>query len=143
MQLRTMGRWEAVAFTALRVMASLVLMQHGLQKLFGWFGGIPGSPTGRVQLFSLFGLAGVIETFIAALVLLGLFTRPAAFLISGEMAAAFFMVHLPQSFFPILNRGETPVLMCFIMFYFAAVGGGPYSLDARLRERGSSPVTAP
>jgi putative oxidoreductase len=123
--------YQRVAFTALRVVAAFVLMQHGAQKLFGVLGGV-GPNGGTVQLASLMGLAGVLEFFVALLVLLGLFTRPAAFLLSGEMAAAYFMAHFSKSFWPVLNRGEPAVLLCFAFLLFAAFGGGPYSLDALL-----------
>jgi putative oxidoreductase len=121
-----------VALTLLRIMAGLLLMQHGLQKLFGWFGGIDGSGA-TVQLTSQLGLAGVLETFGGALVALGLLTRPVAFLLAGEMAVVYFQAHFPHGFFPIMNRGEPPVLFCFIFLAFAAIGGGPYSIDALIR----------
>jgi putative oxidoreductase len=80
------------------------------------------------------GLAGVLETFGGVLLLLGLFTRPVAFILAGEMAAAYFMSHLPRGFWPLLNRGEPATLFCFVWLYLAAAGGGPWSLDA-LRRR--------
>jgi putative oxidoreductase len=79
---------------------------------------------------SLAGVAGVLETFGGLLLLLGLFTRPVAFVLAGEMAAAYFMSHAPQGFWPLLNRGELAALYCFLFLYFAAVGGGPWSVDA-------------
>jgi putative oxidoreductase len=85
---------------------------------------------------SLFGLAGVLETFGGLLLLLGIFTRPMAFLLAGEMAVAYFMAHAPQGFWPLLNRGEAPVLYCFLFLYLAAAGAGPWSLDAA-RTRGT------
>jgi putative oxidoreductase len=127
----TLSPYQRVAFTLLRVVAAVVIMQHGAQKLFGALGGV-GPNGGTVQLASLMGLAGVLEFFVALLVLLGLFTRPAAFLLSGEMATAYFMSHFPHGFWPVQNRGEPAVLLCFIFLFFAALGGGPYSLDALL-----------
>jgi putative oxidoreductase len=82
------------------------------------------------------GLAGVLETFGGLLILLGLFTRPVAFVLAGEMAVAYFMAHAPRGFFPLLNKGEPAVLYCFVFLYLAAVGPGPWSLDA-LRQRSS------
>lgn len=123
--------YQRVALALLRIMAAAVMMQHGAQKLFGAFGGF-GPNHGTAPLISLMGLAGILEFFVALLVLLGLFTRPAAFVLSGEMAVAFFMAHFPRAFWPIQNRGETPVLLCFIYLFFAAFGAGSFSLDALL-----------
>jgi putative oxidoreductase len=119
------------ALTLLRVVAGLLLMQHGAQKLFGWLGGR------QVEtLASQFGLAGVLEFFGGLLLVLGLFTRPVAFLLSGEMAVAYFQMHAPNGFWPIQNRGELPVLFCFVFLFLAATGAGPLSLDA-VRARAS------
>jgi putative oxidoreductase len=123
--------YQRLAYTLLRIVAPFIMMQHGAQKLFGALGGF-GPHGGTAPLFSLMGLAGVLEVFVAALVLLGLFTRPAAFILAGEMATAYFMAHFPRGFWPIQNHGETPVLLCFIYLVFAAFGGGQYSLDALL-----------
>lgn len=129
-----MRTYQFIALTLLRAVAALVMMQHGAQKLFGVLGGM-GPHHGTVALFSLMGLAGVLETFVAFLVLVGLFARPAAFLLSGEMAVAYFMAHAPRAFWPIQNHGEVPVLLSFIWLFIAAVGAGPYSLDALLLRR--------
>jgi putative oxidoreductase len=115
----------------LRIIAAFVYLAHGTQKLFGWPADEPRRP---VELFSLMGLAGVIETFGGLLLLLGLFTGPVAFLLSGEMAAAYFIAHASRGFWPLLNRGELPVIFCFLFLYFAAVGPGPWSLDAVRRK---------
>ena len=123
--------YQRLALALLRVFAAAVMMQHGAQKLFGLLGGINGKG-GTVELMSQFGLAGILETFVALLVLLGLFTRPAAFVLSGEMAWAFFQAHFPRGFWPVQNGGETPVLLCFIFLFFAAFGAGSFSLDALL-----------
>jgi putative oxidoreductase len=109
--------------------AAFLLIAHGTQKLFGFPAG--DSPQAPVQLLSLFGLAGVLETFGGLLLLVGWFTRPVAFVLAGEMAVAYFMFHAPHGFWPILNHGEPPVLLCFLFLYLAAAGGGPWSLDAR------------
>jgi putative oxidoreductase len=109
-------------------------MAHGTQKLFAWPIDEPRDPA---QLQSLMGLAGVLETFGGALLLVGWFTRPVAFLLAGEMAFAYFMSHAPRGFWPILNRGELPALYCFLFLYLAAAGAGPWSIDAvRLRRQG-------
>ena len=125
--------WGPRLLSVLRIVAAFLYMAHGTQKLFGW---PANEPQATVALFSLFGLAGVIETFGGLLLLLGLFTRPVAFLASGEMAFAYFIAHAPHGFWPLLNRGEVPVLLCFIYLYLAAAGGGPWSLDAT-RSRGT------
>lgn len=126
----------ALALTALRVLSAIVLMQHGFQK----FMGVPataGRPFGGPpEAFSRSWIAGVLELVGGALLVLGLFTRPVAFVLSGLMAAAYFLVHAPDSFYPVINRGEPAVLLCFIFLYFAAVGGGPFSVDALLQRRG-------
>lgn len=111
-----------------RVVVGLLFMSHGLVKLFGF---PAGAMPGQAALFSLFGLAGVLEAFGGLAVVLGLFTRPVAFILSGEMAVAYFMVHAPKSFLPILNGGEEAILYCFAFLYLAAAGAGPWSLDAR------------
>lgn len=112
----------------LRIMTALLFMEHGGMKLFHF-----PAPMGHIPLFSLLGLAGVLEVFGGLLVLLGLFTRPVAFILSGEMAVAYFTAHAPHGFWPILNHGEEAVLYCFIFFYLAAAGGGDWSLDRLIR----------
>jgi len=124
-----MPSYQRVVYTALRVIACFIIMQHGAQKLLGLLGGV-GPQHGSAPLVSLMGLAGIVEFVLASLVLVGLFTRPAAFIISGEMAAAYFKVHAPRGFWPIQNHGELAVVLCFTFLFFAAFGGGTYSLDA-------------
>lgn len=127
------GQTSSLASTThgiLRIGAGLLYMQHGLQKLFGMFGGIDGHG-GTVQLVSQFGLAGVLETFGGLLIVLGLLTRPVAILLALEMLIAFFQVHLPQGGFPIQNRGEVPLLYMLVWIFLAGNGAGPMSLDAR------------
>lgn len=105
-------------------------MTHGTQKLFG----VPSiEPREGVELLSRMGAAGMIETFGGALLLIGLFTRPVAFLCSGLMAFAYFLAHAPRDFWPILNNGELPAVYCFLFLYLAAVGGGSLSVDAMMR----------
>jgi putative oxidoreductase len=101
-------------------------MQHGAQKLFGV---PPGQQPGTVRVLSLMGLAAILELFGGLLIALGLFTRPVAFILAGEMAVAYFMAHAPQGFWPLLNRGELAALYCFVFLYLAVAGGGPWSVD--------------
>lgn len=119
-------RWPV--YTALRVVSAFVFLQHGLQKVFGLLEGK------TVPLASMYGAAGVIELVGGLLILIGLFTRVAAFVSSGEMAAAYFIAHAARSPFPVLNNGEPAVLLAFIFLYVATVGGGPWSVDG-LRRR--------
>ncbi|MGE0043725.1 MAG: DoxX family protein [Vicinamibacterales bacterium] len=118
--------------SVLRIAAAASFMTHGTQKLFAMPVNEPRDP---VALLSLFGLAGILEVVGGALLLGGLFTRPVAFVLSGQMAVAYFMAHAPRGTFPVLNGGEPAVLYCFLFAYLAAAGGGALSLD-RLRGRG-------
>lgn len=122
--------WGPRLQSVLRVVGGFLFIAHGTQKLFG---APVAEPRAAVELLSLIGVAGVLEAFGGFLLLLGLFTRPVAFLLAGEMAVAYFRSHLPQGFWPILNGGELAVLYCFLFLYFAAVGGGRWSLDALRR----------
>jgi putative oxidoreductase len=133
-------KWAPRVLSILRIVAGFLLMQHGLQKLFGVL--MPPTPTGApqehgtFQLLSLTGVAGILESGGGLLLLLGLFTRPVAFILSGLMAFAYFMVHFHQGwygFWPILNKGELAVIYCFVYLYFAVAGGGAWSLDSLLR----------
>jgi putative oxidoreductase len=121
-------------YTALRIVAGLLFLMHGGQKLLGWFGGVDGQGA-AVGLASLAGVAGILEIVGGALIIIGLLTRPVAFLLSGEMAVAYFMVHFPQGFWPLQNGGEPAVLFCFIFLYMAARGAGPFSVDAMIGRR--------
>lgn len=114
-----------IAFLAMRIVFGLLFAEHGAQKLLGAFGGVGGH---TVPLLSLFGLAGIIELACGLLIAIGLFSRWAAFLASGEMAAAYFMQHAPHSVWPIVNRGELAVLYCFAFLYIAARGGGRWAV---------------
>ncbi|HEY0971025.1 MAG TPA: DoxX family protein [Gemmatimonadales bacterium] len=129
-----------VTLTALRVMAGLLYAQHGAQKLLGAFGGFGGTPGATAPLVSLMGLAGVIELVGGLMIAFGLLTRLVAFVASGEMAFAYFMAHFPRSFWPIENGGEPVVLFCFTFLLFAAIGAGPWSLDAILFGRRRAPL---
>ena len=121
-----------LSHNALRVMAGFLFLQHGAQKLFGWLGGFGGTPGQTAELVSLMGLAGVLEFFGGLLILLGLFTRPVAFVLCGQMAVAYFMAHFTRGFWTIQNGGESAVLFCFVFLLLAALGPGSFSLDAAL-----------
>jgi len=124
--------WSPHLLSVLRIMSALLFLEHGTSKLLGF----PPSPVpGHFQLFSMIGFSGVLEFVGGILLVIGLFTRVAAFILSGEMAVAYFMAHAPHDFFPMVNKGELAVLYCFVFLYLAAAGGGPLSLD-RLRHRG-------
>jgi putative oxidoreductase len=121
--------WSPNLLSLVRIVGAFFWMTHGTQKLFGF----PGDGSGHtVAIASIFGAAGLIETICGPLLILGLFTRRVAFLAAGEMAAAYFLIHAGNSFWPILNHGELPALLSFLFLYIAAAGPGPWSLDARL-----------
>ncbi|MEP7027673.1 MAG: DoxX family protein [Candidatus Eisenbacteria bacterium] len=126
-----MNRYAGVAHALLRIVAGLLLFQPGAMKMFGWYGGMPPG----VALSGLVLAAGIIEIVAGPLLMLGLGTRPVAFLASGEMAVAYFYGHFPRGFWPIQNHGEPAVLLSFIFLYLAAVGAGPYSIDALIARR--------
>lgn len=121
--------WEGLTLNLLRIVTGFMFLAHGAQKLFGVLGGTP------VEWLSFVGLAGILEFFGGLLVLLGAFTRPVAFVLAGQMAVAYWMVHGPQSFWPIVNKGELAVLYCFILLLLWTHGGGSFSLDGLLRKR--------
>lgn len=129
-------QWRTVAHSALRIAAGLAYFSHGAQKLLGWFGGF-GPTGGSADLMTKFGAAGTIETIGGALLVLGIFTRPVAFITSGEMAVTYFWMHWGSSGSPLWwqNHGEVPLLYCFIWFLFAAWGPGAFSLDAWIRKQ--------
>jgi putative oxidoreductase len=117
----------------LRIVAGFMFMLAGTGKLFGW--PASGGGGGGVELFSQMGLAGVLEAVGGFLLMIGLFTRPVAFIVSGEMAVAYFIAHFPRSFWPTVNGGVAAALYCFVWLYFSAAGAGPWSLDAKFRRR--------
>jgi putative oxidoreductase len=120
--------WAPRMLAVLRIMTALLFIEHGTQKLFGF----PPPPGGEgPPLWSLVGLAAVLELFGGLLILAGLFTRPVAFVLAGEMAFAYFMAHAPKSFFPALNGGDAAILFCLVFLYLFVAGPGPGSLDAQ------------
>jgi putative oxidoreductase len=122
-------RFASATHAILRMVAAFLFMAHGAQKLFGMFGGVP--PTGgTVPLGSLPGVAGVLELAGGFLMLIGLFARPVAFILSGEMAVAYFIMHFPHGFWPIQNQGELAALFAFVWLYYAFNGAGKWSVDA-------------
>lgn len=127
--------WSPRILSLLRIMTGFLFMAHGGQKLFGFPPVMlpPGAPAPpHFSLLSLVGVSGILEFFGGLLFLIGLFTRPVAFILSGLMAVAYFMAHAPGGFWPIINHGELAVLYCWVFFYFAFAGGGAWSVDALL-----------
>jgi putative oxidoreductase len=122
---KILARLGPYAYALMRIVAGLLFICHGGQKVFGWFGGMGGQPA---PLTSMFGIAGVIELVLGFLITLGFLTSYAAFVASGEMAVAYFIGHYPKSFWPLENEGEPAVLFCFIFLYIATQGAGIWSV---------------
>ena len=118
----TVGRLRPLVLSILRIVAALLFLQHGLSKVFGF--PVPGP-----SLHGLLILAAFLETVGALLLLVGAYTRIVAFILSGEMAVAYFLAHAPHSFYPLVNKGELAILYCFIFLYFVCAGAGPISVD--------------
>jgi putative oxidoreductase len=131
------ARWIAAApyfLSLLRIIAAFLFIQYGSTKILGWPAEVmPGG--GTAPLASLAGAAGLIELIGGALMLVGLFSRPVAFLLSGQMAVAYFKGHAGEGFWPVLNGGAPAVIFCFVWLYISAAGGGPWSVDAMMRRR--------
>jgi putative oxidoreductase len=128
--------WTPYLLSALRIVAAFLFIQFGTAKVFGLPAPImPGGGTAPVG--SLAWVAGMLETFGGLLLLIGLLTRPVAFILAGEMATAYFYGHAPQGFWPVLNQGSPAILFCFLFLYLSAAGPGPWSLDAMRERRGS------
>jgi putative oxidoreductase len=129
------SRYQDFTWAILRIVTGLAFMTHGLPKLFGWLGGF-GGPGEAAELMSRFGVAGVLETFGGLLIVIGLLTRPVAFLLAGQMAVAYFWIHSGFSDpWWWTNGGEMAMLFSFIFLFFSAWGAGPFSVDARLAAR--------
>jgi len=128
-----MKRARQISFFLLRIVAGLLFLQAGGMKLFDWFGGIPVESGGHPAMLSQIWIGGILEFYGELSILLGLFSRPIAFILSGEMAVAYFQFHQPNGFWPIQNQGEPAVLLCFIFLFFALHGGGEWSVDRLIR----------
>ena len=124
--------WAPRLLSALRIVTAFLFMMHGSAKILH----VPHEPQyDDIALLSLIGIGGLLELVGGFLVLIGLFTRPVAFILSGEMAVAYFVFHAPNAFLPLLNQGDSAVLYCFVFLYFAFAGPGPWSVDAMWRAR--------
>ena len=124
-----LSAYQPQALAALRIMSALLFIEHGTQKFFNF----PPAEQPFGDLMNIIGVAGGLEVVGGVLLLIGLFTRPAAFVLCGFMAVAYFMAHAPQSFFPVNNRGDAAVLFCFVFLYLTAAGPGAFALDNRNR----------
>ncbi len=127
------SQWSYV-LSFLRIIIGLTFSCHGAQKILGLFGGMGGHGE-KVHFASMLGLAGFLELIGGLLILVGLFTRPVALILCGEMAVAYFTAHAPRAFWPIVNKGELAVVYCFVFLYLFAAGAGPVSLDRLIRKR--------
>jgi putative oxidoreductase len=130
-----MDRARGITLFLLRLVSGLIFLQAGGMKIFDWFGGIPAEYGGHPPIWSQTWIGGVLEFYGGAAILLGLFTRPVAFILSGEMAVAYFQFHQPGGVWPIQNHGESAVLLCFIFLLIAAHGSGMWSVDGLVRQR--------
>jgi putative oxidoreductase len=129
MRLDSLSAYAPQMLSVLRIVSALIFMEHGTQKILNF------PPAEHpADLTSLGGIAGFFELFGGALLAIGLFTRPAAFVCAGVMAAAYFIAHAPESFFPVLNQGDAAILYCFVFLYIFFTGPGPWSVDAMRRE---------
>ena len=129
----TLAAWSPRALAVLRIVAALLFILHGAAKVFG----LPeGVPPGQQSLMTLFGVGGLLEFAGGLLLLVGLFTRPAAFILSGEMAVAYFMFHAPNSLYPAANGGDAAILFCFVFLYLVFAGPGAWSVDGARAHRG-------
>jgi putative oxidoreductase len=122
--------WSPRVLSVLRIMTGLLFTEHGTMKFFNFPAAMPGPPG---SLPGIIIAAGIIELLAGCLIAVGLFTRPAAFIASGSMAAAYFMAHAPKSFWPVVNQGDAAILFCFVFLYLVFAGPGPWSLDSLLR----------
>lgn len=123
--------WRPHVLSLVRIISAFLFMAHGTQKLFGF----PAEQRYPFELFSLSGAAGVLEVVGGFLLLIGLFTRPVAFILSGQMAVAYFLVHAPQGFWPLNNGGELAAMFSFVFLYFVFAGGGSWSVDCLCKNK--------
>ena len=129
---QTFARFQPIALSLFRFITGLLLFQYGVAKLLKF---PPGNPFEKVELFSLIGAAGTLELVLGGLLMIGLFSRIVALILSGEMAFAYFIGHFPRGFYPVVNNGTAAILFCFACLYLATSGGGPYSVDAMMGEK--------
>jgi putative oxidoreductase len=129
---KMLARFEPQVLSIFRIVTALLLFQYGVAKHLKF---PPGTPFEKVDPLSLFGVAGMFELVLGGLLLLGLFTRVVAFILCGEMAFAYFISHFPRGFIPLLNSGNLAIMFCFACLYFVCAGGGPWSLDAIMRDK--------
>jgi putative oxidoreductase len=129
---QTLSRWQPTLLSLFRFITGLMLFQFGVAKLLKF---PPNSPFEKVELQSLYGAAGSIELILGGLLMIGLFTRPVAFILAGEMAFAYFIGHFPKNFYPVINGGTPAILLCFACLYLVTSGGGPYSVDAAMGKK--------
>ena len=128
--IETLTTWKPRALSVLRIITGLMIIEHGMGKIFHY----PALPAyANIQPLSLLGAAGFIELIGGALLILGLLTQPAAFIVAGEMAVAYFMVHAPKGFYPLLNGGTLAIAYCFTCLYLSTAGAGPWSVDAAMK----------
>lgn len=128
----TADRFAPRMLSVLRIITGLLFLEHGTQKLLG-FPAAANATAGSLDLLSRMGIAGILEMVGGALIILGLFTRPVAFILAGEMAFAYFLAHAPRNLFPVLNGGDAAILFCFVFLYLTCAGAGPWSIDAKRR----------
>ena len=126
---RLLEQWSPLALSILRIVVGLLFLEHGTQKILDF----PPTLHGNPALLSLQGVQGIIELVGGVLILIGLFTRPVAFVLSGDMAAAYFMSHAPKDFYPMMNGGDAAILYCFVFLYLVFAGGGRWSIDEAVR----------
>ena len=133
----TANPFTRISYFLLRVVSGLLMFQPGALMMFGWYGGMPGATGAAPPLMSQMWIGGVLEVIGGIAIMLGHFTRPVAFILSGEMAVAYWQFHFPHGRWPILNHGEPAVLLCFIFLFMSAHGAGDWSLDELIRSRGA------
>ena len=127
---QTLAAWAPRALSVLRIITGLMIIEHGMGKIIGF----PAFPAyANVQPLSLIGAAGFIELICGALLIIGLLTQPAAFILAGEMAFAYFIAHEPKSFYPLINGGTLAIMYCFTCLYLSTAGAGPWSVDAAMK----------